>query len=89
MLMETNHGKGIEARLHFAHLDHDKCVDLGCSDSGKEGEGGVGDDREEGGGGEENQQGQYASKNWTSLGEKIMLCIVMYTVQCTTVQGVF
>ena len=78
--METNHGKGIEAWFHFAQLDHDKCVDLGCSDSSKESEGGVGDDGEEGGGGEANQQGQNATKNWTSLGEKKKLCIV---------QGVF
>ena len=79
-LMETNHGKGIEAWFHFAQLDHDKCVDLGCSDSSKESEGGVGDDGEEGGGGEANQQGQNATKNWTSLGEKKISCIV---------QGVF
>ena len=78
LLMETNHGKGIEAWFHFAQLDHDKCVDLGCSDSSKESEGGVGDDGEERGGGEANQQGQNATKNWTSLGEKKML--VLYRV---------
>ena len=56
--METNHGKGIEARLHFAHLDHDKCIDLDAGNGGEDGEGGVGDDGEERGVGEEDHHGQ-------------------------------
>ena len=65
----TNRSKGVKARLHFAHLDHDESVDLGGGDGGEEGEGGVGDDGEEGGGGEADQHGQDAAKNRTSLGE--------------------
>ena len=44
----SNHGKGVEAGFHFAHLDHYKGIDLGGGDGGEEGEGGVGDDGEEG-----------------------------------------
>ena len=31
-------------RLHFAHLDHDKGIDLDAGNGGEDGEGGVGGD---------------------------------------------
>ena len=44
--------------FNFAHLDHDKGVDLDAGNSGEDGEGGVGDHREEGGVGKAHHHNQ-------------------------------
>ena len=66
----TNHGKGVEAGFHFAHLDHYKGIDLGGGDGGEEGEGGVGDDGEEGSRGKADQHSQHAAEDWCSLNKE-------------------
>ena len=60
-------GKRVKVMFNFAHLDHDKGVDLDAGNSGEDGEGGVGDHREEGGVGKAHHHNQDTREDRSSL----------------------
>ena len=53
--------------FNFAHLDHDKGVYLDAGNGGEDGEGGVGDHREEGGVGKAHHHNQDTREDRSSL----------------------